>query len=341
MATESQAENQPNANAQANEDEETRVTDIVVVGAGPAGMTAALYAARAGFRCIVLEELIPGGQLTSIDELENYPGFGGGVNGFDIAVAMQQQAQRFGVEFLSEQAERLSHGEGREKFRIDTNAGVLYARAVIIATGAKPLQLPQLEGMNLEGKGLSYCATCDGNFYRDKDVVVVGGGNTAAADVIYLSRICRKVYLVHRRDKLRATAIYHERLRELGNVEFCWDSVAEEFITGESGRVTGLKLRNVKTDDERVLAASAVFIAIGMRPYTAFLEGDLETDGGGYIVADAMGRTTMPGVFAAGDVRTKELRQVVTAVADGANCAQSASEFLEAKEAIEEAPSAL
>ena len=341
MATESQVENQPSANAPANEDEETRVTDIVVVGAGPAGMTAALYAARAGFRCIVLEELIPGGQLTSIDELENYPGFGGGVNGFDIAVAMQQQAQRFGVEFLSEQAERLSHGEGREKFRIDTNAGVLYARAVIIATGAKPLQLPQLEGMNLEGKGLSYCATCDGNFYRDKDVVVVGGGNTAAADVIYLSRICRKVYLVHRRDKLRATAIYHERLRELGNVEFCWDSVAEEFITGESGRVTGLKLRNVKTDDERVLAASAVFIAIGMRPYTAFLEGDLETDGGGYIVADAMGRTTMPGVFAAGDVRTKELRQVVTAVADGANCAQSASEFLEAKEAIEEAPSAL
>lgn len=341
MATESQVENQPSANAPANEDEETRVTDIVVVGAGPAGMTAALYAARAGFRCIVLEELIPGGQLTSIDELENYPGFGGGVNGFDIAVAMQQQAQRFGVEFLSEQAERLSHGEGREKFRIDTNAGVLYARAVIIATGAKLLQLPQLEGMNLEGKGLSYCATCDGNFYRDKDVVVVGGGNTAAADVIYLSRICRKVYLVHRRDKLRATAIYHERLRELGNVEFCWDSVAEEFITGESGRVTGLKLRNVKTDDERVLAASAVFIAIGMRPYTAFLEGDLETDGGGYIVADAMGRTTMPGVFAAGDVRTKELRQVVTAVADGANCAQSASEFLEAKEAIEEAPSAL
>lgn len=341
MATESQVENQPSANAPANEDEETRVTDIVVVGAGPAGMTAALYAARAGFRCIVLEELIPGGQLTSIDELENYPGFGGGVNGFDIAVAMQQQAQRFGVEFLSEQAERLSHGEGREKFRIDTNAGVLYARAVIIATGAKPLQLPQLEGMNLEGKGLSYCATCDGNFYRDKDVVVVGGGNTAAADVIYLSRICRKVYLVHRRDKLRATAIYHERLRELGNVEFCWDSIAEEFITGKNGRVTGLKLRNVKTDDERVLAASAVFIAIGMRPYTAFLEGDLETDGGGYIVADAMGRTTMPGVFAAGDVRTKELRQVVTAVADGANCAQSASEFLEAKEAIEEAPSAL
>ena len=169
MATESQVENQLSANAPANEDEETRVTDIVVVGAGPAGMTAALYAARAGFRCIVLEELIPGGQLTSIDELENYPGFGGGVNGFDIAVAMQQQAQRFGVEFLSEQAERLSHGEGREKFRIDTNAGVLYARAVIIATGAKPLQLPQLEGMNLEGKGLSYCVTCDGNFYRDKD----------------------------------------------------------------------------------------------------------------------------------------------------------------------------
>ena len=157
--------------------------------------------------------------------------------------------------------------------------------------------------------------------------VVVGGGNTAAADVIYLARICRKVYLVHRRDKLRATAIYHERLRELGNVEFCWDSIAEEFIAGENGRVTGLKLRNVKTGDERVLAASAVFIAIGMRPYTAFLEGDLETDGGGYIVADAMGRTTMPGVFAAGDVRTKELRQVVTAVGDGAKAATALEKY--------------
>ena len=219
MATESQVENQPSANAPANEDEETRVTDIVVVGAGPAGMTAALYAARAGFRCIVLEELIPGGQLTSIDELENYPGFGGGVNGFDIAVAMQQQAQRFGVEFLSEQAERLSHGEGREKFRIDTNAGVFYARAVIIATGAKPLQLPQLEGMNLEGKGLSYCATCDGNFYRDKDVAIVGGGDTACAEAIYLSRICRKVYVIHRREDFRAHFVYAEKVKHLPNAE--------------------------------------------------------------------------------------------------------------------------
>ena len=238
---------------------------------------------------------------------------------------MYDQALSFGAKAIMEDVTSVDFSA--EPNKLVTPFNTYFARTVIVATGAVASQLGLPHEDELRGRGVSYCATCDGNFYRDKDVVVVGGGNTAAADVIYLSRICRKVYLVHRRDKLRATAIYHERLRELGNVEFCWDSVAEEFITGESGRVTGLKLRNVKTDDERVLAASAVFIAIGMRPYTAFLEGDLETDGGGYIVADAMGRTTMPGVFAAGDVRTKELRQVVTAVADGANCAQSASKF--------------
>lgn len=282
---------------------------------------------------------LPGGQCTQTEHLENYPGYTRSTSGFELSMDMYDQALSFGAKAIMEDVTSVDFSA--EPNKLVTPFNTYFARTVIVATGAVASQLGLPHEDELRGRGVSYCATCDGNFYRDKDVVVVGGGNTAAADVIYLSRICRKVYLVHRRDKLRATAIYHERLRELGNVEFCWDSVAEEFITGESGRVTGLKLRNVKTDDERVLAASAVFIAIGMRPYTAFLEGDLETDGGGYIVADAMGRTTMPGVFAAGDVRTKELRQVVTAVADGANCAQSASEFLEAKEAIEEAPSAL
>ncbi len=289
-------------------DEGQEVYDLAIIGAGPAGLTAALYAARAGLSTALFERLSPGGQCAQTEHLENYPGYTRSTSGFELSMDMYDQALSFGAKAIMEDVTSVDFSAEPNKLVTPFN---------------------------------TYCATCDGNFYRDKDVVVVGGGNTAAADVIYLARICRKVYLVHRRDKLRATAIYHERLRELGNVEFCWDSVAEEFITGENGRVTGLKLRNVKTDDERVLAASAVFIAIGMRPYTAFLEGDLETDGGGYIVADAMGRTTMPGVFAAGDVRTKELRQVVTAVADGANCAQSASEFLEAKEAIEEAPSAL
>lgn len=315
------------------------VLDVAIIGAGPAGLTAGLYAARSGLSCAMFERLTPGGQLATTEHLENYPGFTQSTSGFELTMLMHEQATRFGARTVGEEVMAVDLAATPKK--ITTAFGAYEAKAVIIATGSRPAKLELPMEQQLEGHGVSYCATCDGNFYRDKDVVVVGGGNTAAADVIYLARICRKVYLVHRRDKLRATAIYHERLRELGNVEFCWDSVAEEFITGENGRVTGLKLRNVKTDDERVLAASAVFIAIGMRPYTAFLEGDLETDGGGYIVADAMGRTTMPGVFAAGDVRTKELRQVVTAVADGANCAQSASEFLEAKEAIEEAPSAV
>ena len=321
-------------------DEGQEVYDLAIIGAGPAGLTAALYAARAGLSTALFERLSPGGQCAQTEHLENYPGYTRSTSGFELSMDMYDQALSFGAKAIMEDVTSVDFSA--EPNKLVTPFNTYFARTVIVATGAVASQLGLPHEDELRGRGVSYCATCDGNFYRDKDVVVVvGGGNTAAADVIYLSRICRKVYLVHRRDKLRATAIYHERLRELGNVEFCWDSVAEEFITGESGRVTGLKLRNVKTDDERVLAASAVFIAIGMRPYTAFLEGDLETDGGGYIVADAMGRTPMPGVFAAGDVRTKELRQVVTAVADGANCAQSASEFLEAKEAIEEAPSAL
>lgn len=328
MATESQAENQPSANALANEDEETRVTDIVVVGAGPAGMTAALYAARAGFRCIVLEELIPGGQLTSIDELENYPGFGGGVNGFDIAMAMQQQAQRFGVEFLSEQAERLSQGEGREKFRIDTNAGVLYARAVIIATGAKPLQLPQLEGMNLEGKGLSYCATCDGNFYRDKDVAIVGGGDTACAEAIYLSRICRKVYVIHRREDFRAHFIYAEKVKHLPNAEIFWNNEVQNVVLNDAGRIEAVTVRNAKTGEEHTLACERLFIAVGSKPETEWLRGVVKLDKAGYVEAGSDCKTSLKGVYAAGDVRTTPLRQVVTATADGALAAEAAIAYI-------------
>ena len=313
-------------------DEGQEVYDLAIIGAGPAGLTAALYAARAGLSTALFERLSPGGQCAQTEHLENYPGYTRSTSGFELSMDMYDQALSFGAKAIMEDVTSVDFSA--EPNKLVTPFNTYFARTVIVATGAVASQLGLPREDELRGRGVSYCATCDGNFYRDKDVVVVGGGNTAAADVIYLARICRKVYLVHRRDKLRATAIYHERLRELGNVEFCWDSIAEEFIAGENGRVTGLKLRNVKTDDERVLAASAVFIAIGMRPYTAFLEGDLETDGGGYIVADAMGRTTMPGVFAAGDVRTKELRQVVTAVADGANCAQSASEFLEAKEGL-------
>lgn len=310
------------------------IYDVAIIGAGPAGLTAALYAARAGLVCAVFERLSPGGQCAQTEHLENYPGYTRSTSGFELSWDMYEQAGSFGAAFIMEDVTSVDFSA--EPNRITTPFGTYFARTVIVATGAVAAHLGLPHEEELRGRGVSYCATCDGNFFRDKDVVVVGGGNTAAADVIYLARICRKVYLVHRRDKLRATAIYHERLRELSNVEFCWDSTSEEFLT-EDGRISGLRIRNGKTGETRDLDVSAVFIAIGMKPYTAFLEGDLDLDANGYIIAGPDGKTAMPGVFAAGDVRTKDLRQVVTAVADGAICAEHAAQFLEAKEAIEEA----
>lgn len=312
----------------ADETKETRITDVAIVGAGPAGMTAALYTARAGFRTIVLEELIPGGQLTSIDELENYPGFGGGVNGYEIATAMQHQAQRFGVEFLSEQAISLVHYEDRNIFELQTNAGYLYARSVIIATGAKPLQLPQLEGMNLEGKGLSFCATCDGNFYRGKDVMIVGGGDTALAECIYLSRICHKVYMVHRREDFRAHFWYVEKVRHLPNVEIYWNNEVQNVIMSDADRIEAVTVRNSKTTEEHTLAVEGLFIAIGSKPETEWLKETLELDKNGYVKAHADCHTSLKGVYVAGDVRTTPLRQVVTATADGALAAEAAVAYL-------------
>lgn len=313
---------------------ETRVTDAVIVGGGPAGMTAALYMARAGFRAIVLEELIPGGQLTSIDELENYPGFGGGVNGYDIAIAMQHQAERFGVEFLSEQAIGLVHYDDRNIFELQTNVGYLYARTVIIATGAKPLKLPQLEDQNLEGKGLSYCATCDGNFYRGKDVMIVGGGDTACAECIYLSRICRKVYLVHRREDLRAHFVYVEKVKHLPNVEIYWNNEVQNVIMSPEDKIEAVTVRNAKTGEEHTLSCEGLFIAIGSRPETEWLRGTVELDKIGYVKAGADCKTSLKGVFVAGDVRTTPLRQVVTATADGALAAEAAIEYLTSQNMI-------
>lgn len=307
---------------------ETETVDLAVIGAGPAGMTAALYGARSGLSTLLFERLSPGGQVATTEHLENYPGYADSTSGFDLAMKMHEQASSFGVRTVSEEVTAVDLSV--EPNLITTPFGSYCARTVIVATGAVPAQLGLTHEDELRGRGVSYCATCDGNFYRGRDVAVIGGGDTAVADVIYLARICRTVYLVHRRDKLRATAIYHERLRELDNVELCWDSVAEELLV-ENGKVAGLRLRNVKTDEGRVLDVAGVFVAVGMRPNTAFLAGDLELDQSGYVIADEMGRTAMPNVFAAGDVRVKELRQVVTAVADGANAATAAADYLDWK----------
>ena len=309
---------------------EREVLDVAIIGAGPAGLTAALYAARAGLDCAMFEMLSPGGQCAQTEHLENYPGYTRSTSGFELSMDMYDQAASFGARTISEEVTAVDFTT--EPNMLTTPFNTYFAKTVIVATGAKAAQLGLPREEELRGRGISYCATCDGNFFRGKDVAVIGGGNTAVADVIYLARICRKVYLVHRRDKLRATAIYHQRLAELDNVELCWDSVATEFLTenDERPRVSGLRIRNQKTDGVRDLAVSAVFIAVGTAPNTEFLGGALALDAGGYIIADGTGRTATADVFAAGDVRTKELRQVVTAVADGANCAESAADFLNA-----------
>lgn len=306
--------------------EDIKLFDVAVIGAGPAGLTAALYAARAGLKPVVFERISPGGQLAQTEHVENYPGYNVNTSGFDLAMIMADQAFSFGAKLVSEEVASLEDMGNMKVVR--TAFGTYWAKAVIVATGArrKKLGLP-LED-ELTGKGISYCATCDGNFFRGKDVVVIGGGDTAAADAIYLSRICNKVYLVHRRDKLRATPIYHDRLKEVPNLEFCWNSVATSLLE-EDGRLSGIQLADVKTKAQRQINASAVFIAVGMAPNSEAFSSVLPLSPEGYVLTEGTAKTPVPGIFAAGDVRTTPLRQVVTAVADGALAAQAAAEYLD------------
>ena len=301
--------------------------DIAIIGAGPAGLTAALYAARGGLDTVVLERISPGGQLAQTETVENYPGFPEGAEGWKLAYDMQQQAVRFGARIESLDVASVDFA-GDVKRVAGANGTTYEARTVVIATGARPRKLGLENEGALTGMGVSYCATCDGNFFRGKDVVVVGGGDTAVADALYLSRICNHVYLVHRRDQLRATQVYRARLEETDNIEFVWNSISQRFVQTDDGRLAGLEVQDKLTGELRTLEASAVFVAVGTEPNTEFLADAVALDERGYVVADESGRTSVPGVFAAGDVRTKSLRQVVTAVADGALAAENAAEFL-------------
>ena len=304
-----------------------KIFDTVIIGGGPGGYTAALYAARAGLDTVVLEKMSPGGQMALTDTIDNYPGFEEGVDGFTLGMKMQQSAGRFGAK--TEYAEVLSAELTQDVKTVITGSGEFKAKTVIIASGANPRELGLPNEKQLVGKGVHYCAHCDGRFYKGKTVVVVGGGNTAVSDALYLSRIAGKVILVHRRDTLRATKIYREPLLKTENVTFCRDSTVSEILADES--VSAVKLKNVKTGEETVVACDAVFVSIGRKPATGFLADKLTLDENGYIPADETTRTEIPGVFAAGDVRTKALRQVVTAVSDGANAAYFAEEYLNAK----------
>ncbi|MBO5020133.1 MAG: thioredoxin-disulfide reductase [Clostridia bacterium] len=298
--------------------------DTIIIGGGPAGYTAALYICRAGLDTLLLEKMSAGGQMTLTGDIDNYPGFEEGIDGFTLGMKMQQCAERFGAK--TEYAQVLSVDFSEKIKKIKTEKGDILAKTVIIASGASPRTLGIQKEAEFIGKGVHYCAHCDGRFYKDKTVAVIGGGNSAVADALYLSRLAKKVYLIHRRDQLRATKIYHEPLKKADNVEFIWNSTVDDFITQQ--RVVGVKIKNVNSGDISELFCDGVFISIGRKPETDFVKGILALDENGYIIADESTKTNIDGVYAAGDVRTKFLRQVVTAVSDGAVAASFAEEYI-------------
>jgi len=301
------------------------VYDIAIIGQGPAGLTAGLYAARAGLSTAMFERMMPGGQMGETAQVDNYPGFSEGVSGFDLAMQMSGQATRFGAQSIQEDV--LSVDVSSSPKQVVTAQGTYQARAIIFAPGARSRKLEVPGEAEYAGKGVSYCATCDGGFFRGKDVVVVGGGETAASDAIYLARLCNKVHVVHRRDTLRVSAASRQQMEAAENVSFEWNSVVRE-IRGEDGKVSQVVIADVETGEERVIPTSAVFVAVGKVPNTEPFAQVLPLNESGYIVADENGVTALEGVFAAGDVRTKRLRQVSTAVSDGANAAEVAAEWL-------------
>lgn len=300
------------------------VYDMIIVGGGPGGYTSALYAARAGFNVLVLEKFSAGGQMALTHQIDNYPGFEDGIDGFSLADKMKKQAERFGAR--SENAEVIKVNLTVNPKEIETAKGTFLSKTVLLTSGANPRELGVDKETELIGRGVAYCASCDGMFYRGKTVVVVGGGNTAAADAILLSRIAKKVIIVHRRDTLKATRIYHEPLMNAENVEFKWDSTVTELLYED--KITGVKIKNVKTGEESIIDCDGVFVSVGRKPATDFLGSQLDLDENGYIIADETTKTSIPGVYAVGDIRTKQLRQVVTAVSDGAMAVHSAEEYL-------------
>lgn len=304
---------------------ENKIYDTAILGGGPAGYTAALYCARAGIRSIVLEKFSAGGQMTQTNQIDNYPGFDDGVDGFTLGEKMKKGAEKFGAK--TKQAEILSVDLLKTPKIIKTDSGDIIAKTVIIAMGAEHRHLGIKNEEALIGKGVGYCAACDGMLFKGKTAAIVGGGNSAASDALLLSRICKKVYLIHRRDTLRATKIYHQPLQKAENVEFKWNSEVKELVF--DNKLTGIKIKNVKTDKIEEIETDALFISIGREPNTTIFKGQLSIDASGYIEADETTKTNIPGVFAAGDIRTKYFRQIVTAASDGATAAHFVEEYLE------------
>lgn len=304
--------------------QDLHIYDTVIIGGGPAGYSAALYAARAGLDTLVVEKISAGGQMALTGIIDNYPGFDDGIDGFTLGMKMQASAERFGAS--TKYAEVLSAELSGDFKRLYTSSGELTARTVIIATGAVPRTLGISGESELVGHGVHYCAHCDGRFYKGKTVAVAGGGNSAVTDALYLSRLAKKVFLIHRRDTLRADRIYQSSLLATENIEIIWNSKITEIVSDKA--LKAIKIQNTVNSQETELYADGLFVSIGRKPASELFRASLSLDGAGYIIADESTRTEIDGVYAVGDVRTKALRQIVTAVADGATAVQFAEEYI-------------
>jgi thioredoxin reductase (NADPH) len=303
--------------------------DVVILGSGPAGLTAAIYAARANLKPVVVEGLQAGGQLMNTTDVENYPGFPDGIQGPEMMELFKKQAERFGTTFVDGDATRVDFSE--RPFRVWTEAAELRSKAVIVASGASPLELNIPGEKEFAGRGVSYCATCDGFFFRDQEIVVVGGGDTAMEEALFLTRYGKRVTVVHRRDQLRASKIMADRALNHEKIEFVWDSAVEE-ILGHDGKVDRMRLRNVKSGETSELPVGGFFVAIGHRPNTELYRGVLDSDGQGYLhERDGSSRTQIPGIFIAGDVHDHTYRQAVTAAGAGCRAAIDCERWLEAE----------
>ena len=303
--------------------------DIVIIGGGPAGLTAGIYTSRARMKTLLLESVTTGSQAVITSEIENYPGFPDGISGFDIIDKFRKQAAKFGTEIKPKAVKSVSESEinGKKAWEVEFEGGEALSLAVIIASGAKPKKLDIPGEKKFTGRGVSYCAVCDGAFFKEKNVVVIGGGDTAVEDACFLTRFAKKVTVIHRRDRLRATKILQERAFANEKIEFSWNSTAVE-ILGDS-KMSGVTVENVETKEKKEIPADGIFILIGYEPNTAFLKDVVKTDDIGYIISDNDMKTSKGGIFACGDSRKKLLRQVVTAAGEGATAAMSARLYVE------------
>jgi thioredoxin reductase (NADPH) len=300
--------------------------DVIIIGGGPAGLTAGLYTSRAKLRTLLVERMLMGGQVMTTTKVENYPGFPGGIDGPDLMVRFQEHCQEFGLEVSYGEAENILD-KGEVKIVV-VDGEELTTRSIIVTTGAEPRKLGIPGEQEFIGRGVSYCATCDGAFFRDVPVAIAGGGDTAAEEALFLTRFASKVTLIHRRDKLRATPILQERLTANAKIEVLWNTEVDR-VEGDNSGAKALELRDAVTGKKRSLPVEGLFVAIGVTPKAHFLAEILELDPDGYILTDPECRTSMPGVFAAGDVRKKILKQIATAVGDGAVAAIMAEKYLE------------